>query len=650
MSKPVDTIAAPAAQSSSQKSLIAALVEQMRRHAPFDRMERDHLALMAERFRLGYYAKGEVLIGPGQAPPDRLFVIKQGVVLGEQDVARVEHDSAFWELGPWDSFPLGALLAKRPVASVYRAKEDTFCYELPVEEFRKLLHLSEPFHDFCTRRLASLLEQSKHIIQAQYARTTTEQQSMNSPLSAVIRRSPVSCTADTSVEAVLRTMKGRNIGSMIVADAGDVPTGIFTLHDVLDRVALARLDLSTTIGEVMTQGLITLPPRSYAYEAALAMIRHGIRHVLVTDEETGRLEGVISERDLFSLQKVGLRQISAAIRRAEDVGSLCQSAHDIRQFAINMLAQGVGSEQLTEIISTFNDLLTARVIELTVADMGLDQTPLVGRFCWLALGSEGRYEQTLSTDQDNGIIFELPDGWTADQAREQLLPFARRINESLDKCGFPLCKGGVMASNPPWCLSLEEWRGTFANWIQRGDGPTLLNASIFFDFRPLWGEASLCAALRDWLNGYVVQYRMFLRLMVINALDNRPPLGVVRDFVTRGEGNTLDLKLNGTTPFVDAARVMALYAGSGETGTIPRLRAIGKHWNLEEPEVEGWVESFLYIQMLRLRAQYEKLQRGETMDNNVDPDSLNDLDRRILKESFRQARKLQALMEKSFQF
>jgi CBS domain-containing protein len=649
MSTTVDT-PSPAAQNSSQKSLVAALVEQMSRQAPFDRMERDHLVFLAERFKLGYYAKGEVLIGPGSAPPDRLFIIKQGVVLGEQDVARAEHDTAFWELGAWESFPLGALLAKRPVASVYRAKEDTFCYELPEADFRRILHLSEPFHDFCTRRLASLLEQSKHIIQAQYARTTTEQQSMNSPLSAVIRHSPVSCAADTPMVEVLRTMKGRNIGSMIVAGEDGIPAGIFTLHDVLDRVALARLDLATPIGEVMTQGLITLPPRAYAYEAALAMIRHGIRHVLVTDEETGRLEGVISERDLFSLQKVGLRQISATIRRAADVGSLCQSAHDIRQFAVNMLAQGVGSEQLTEIISTFNDLLTTRVIELTAAEMGLPKTPLADRYCWLALGSEGRLEQTLSTDQDNGLIFEIPDGWTADQVRERLLPFARRVNEALDACGFPLCKGGVMASNPQWCLSLEEWRGTFANWIQRGDGQTLLNASIFFDFRPLYGDASLCDALRHWLNGYVVQYRMFLRLMVINALGNRPPLGVVRDFVTSSDGNTLDLKLNGTTPFVDAARVMALYAGSGETGTVPRLRAIGREWKLEAAEVEGWAESFLYIQMLRLRSQYEQLQSGVPMDNRIEPDALNDLDRRILKEAFRQARKLQALMEKSFQF
>jgi len=350
------------------------------------------------------------------------------------------------------------------------------------------------------------------------------------------------------------------------------------------------------------------------------------------------------------VQKVGLRQISAAIRCAADVDSLCQSAHDIRQFAINMLAQGVGSEQLTEIISTFNDLLTTRVIELTAAEMGLDRTPVAERCCWMALGSEGRYEQTLSTDQDNGLIFETPKGWTPDQVRERLLPFAWRVYEALDTCGFPLCKGGVMASSPQWCLSLDEWRATFSDRIQRGDGQTLLNASIVFDFRPLVGEACLCDVLRQWRNGYVVQYRMFLRRMVINALGNRPPLGVVRDFVTSAEGNTLDLKLNGTTPFVDASRVMALYAASAVTGTVPRLRAIGKHWNLEPAEVEGWAESFLYIQMLRLRSQCEKLQRGEEMDNRIDPDGLNDLDRRILKEAFRQARKLQALMEKSFQF
>jgi len=190
--------------------------------------------------------------------------------------------------------------------------------------------------------------------------------------------------------------------------------------------------------------------------------------------------------------------------------------------------------------------------------MGLPRHRSPDRYCWIALGSEGRLEQTLSTDQDNGLIFEIPTAGRRSGARASTALRAR-VNEALDACGFPLCKGGVMASNPQWCLSLEEWRGTFANWIQRGDGQTLLNASIFFDFRrstarPLCATPCGTGSTATWC-----QYRMFLRLMVINALGNRPPLGVVRDFVTSSDGNTLDLKLNGTTPFVDAARVMALY-------------------------------------------------------------------------------------------
>jgi CBS domain-containing protein len=634
-------------------SLIIALIEQMVRHAPFDRMADEHLLFMAERLSLTYYAQGQILMDPAQGVPNCLLLIKQGVVQGEQDLAQSGRGATFWELNPWESFPLGALLAERPVTSVYRAKEDTFCYELPAADFRTLLHLSEPFHDFCTRRLANLLEQSQLILQAQYTQTATEQQSMNSPLAAILRQAPVSCNATTTVREVLHTLRAKHIGAMVVVDAKGVAIGIFTLQDMLDRVALADLDLATPIHRVMTPGVISLPPQAPVHEAALAMIRHGIRHIVVTDGATAQLVGVVSERDLFSLQKISLRHIGAAIRQAQDVPTLRQAALDIRRFAVNLLAQGVGSEQLTGIISTFHDLLTRRVVELVCTAASMNQSPLAGRFCWIALGSEGRLEQTLATDQDNGLIFEAPEGWTDDQAREWLLPCAQRVNEALAACGFPLCKGGIMANNPKWCLSLDEWRAAFADWIHRGDGRTLLNASIFFDFRAIYGNTALADALRDWLNNYVVQYRMFLRWMVINALGNRPPLGLVRDFITHSDDthrHILDLKLNGAVPFIDAARVMALYIGSRETNTVLRLRALSKPWNLDAATVEGWTQSFLYIQTLRLRTQYDKLRHGQIMDNRIDPNVLNDLDRRILKEAFRQARKLQALMEKTFQF
>ncbi len=625
-------------------SLLLATMDHLQRFAPFSLMERDHLKELVQKLEVGYYAKGEVILSPEQGVVSRFFVIKQGVVQGEQGVVKAQDDNAWLELNEGECFPLGALLSKRGVTSTYRASVDTFCYEMAAADFLEMIQLSPAFQDFCTRRIASLLEQSKQIIQAQYANSSAEQQSLNSPLSGIVRRDPVTCAPDAPVREVLSTMHQLGIGSMVAVEEGK-PVGIFTLHDVLNRVALAQIDLEQPIIGIMSTGLTTLPPTALAYEAALVMAKHGFRHVLVTDN--GKLVGVISEKDLFTLQRVGLRQISATIRNAENIGALKQSAGDIRQLAHNMLAQGVAAEQLTQFISALNDLLTERIIELECAAAGAGDGPLChGGLCWLALGSEGRLEQTLNTDQDNGIIFTVPEGGTADAVRAQLLPLARRINEALDACGFPLCQGDIMASNPQWCLSLDEWKNKFEGWIDHGSPDALLKASIFFDFRPLYGRHQLAHDLRDWLAPRVAGNTRFLHQMAANALRNRPPLGLVRDFVV-GEGNKLDLKFNGITPFVDAARIYSLAAGDTHTHTVQRLRLSAAKLNI--PNADAWVEAFLFIQLLRLRVQHQQSEAGSELSNRIDPDDLNDLDRRILKEAFRQARKLQARLALDYQ-
>ena len=295
-------------------------IDQLMRHAPFDRMERADLSWMLERMRLAYYAKDEVIVSPEQGEVQHFLVIKQGVVQAEQNVADATESDTWMELVEGECFPLGALLASRSVASVYRAGQDTFCYELPVADFHTLLGMSAPFRDFCTRRIANLLEHSKQVIQAQYTQSGAEQQSLTSPLSALIHRAPVTCAPHTSVGEVLQTMHSTRVGSMIAVDVVGRPLGILTLPDVLERIALPQIDLSTPVIKVMTTTLTVLSPQSQAHEAALLMAKHGFRHVLVVENE--RLVGLVSEKDLFALQRVGLRQIGSSIRHAQQLTEL----------------------------------------------------------------------------------------------------------------------------------------------------------------------------------------------------------------------------------------------------------------------------------------------------------------------------------------
>jgi CBS domain-containing protein len=467
-------------------------------------------------------------------------------------------------------------------------------------------------------------------------------------LNDLVKRAPVTCAQSTPLRAALASMREHQVGSILVTDRLQHPVGVFTLRDLRDRVVLAGYGIDDPIGGVMSPRPHCLPLDAPALDAALAMAQHSIRHVVLTDAQ-GRAAGVVSERDLFALQQTGLSRIAAALRGAADLDDLQAAAADIRRLARRLMAQGVGAEQLTRLISELNDQIAQRVIHLALAEADLAGTG----WCWLALGSEGRYEQTLLTDQDNGLLFTVPEGSTAEALRGRLLPVARRVNDWLAACGFPLCKGGVMASNPQWCLSLEEWQHTFGDWIFRGDAPVLLNASIFFDFRPLAGEAALAEALRGWLSQRIRDNRQFLKLMTLNALGNRPPLGFVRDFVLDGEGDfpkTLDLKINGATLFVDAARIFALAAGLGETNTVRRLQQAGAAWKLASEEVQGWVDAFLYLQQLRLRLHQEQLTGGRPMHNHLDPDQLTSLDRHTLKEAFRQAKRLQGRLENFFQF
>jgi CBS domain-containing protein len=620
-------------------SLLQHLAAELLPHAPFSQMTPAHVMQFVAGAAQTYYAPGEVVIEPASGPVQALLCVRQGSVTGRQGLAEM---AGSFEYVAGDLFPVGALLGQRAVTATYTANADTFCLALPAERVQQLAAASPPFADFLNRRVMQFLALSRQAAQAHWATQSLAQQSLEARLSSLPRKTPLACSADTPLASALQQMHERRVGSVLVVDAAMAPLGILTRHDILGRVTLPQRPLSSPIASVMSTPIHTLTVEHTLQDAALVMSRHGIRHLPVT--EGGRVVNIVSERDLFALQRLSLKQISTQLRAAPDEGALRHLAGEIRAFARNLLGQGVQARQITELISHLNDVLTERLVHMVAARRGMDMAAA----CWLAFGSEGRGEQTVATDQDNGLVFASADP-AADRPR--WLALAREVNEALDACGYPLCKGNVMASNPECCLTVDEWQHRFAQWIEHGAPEDLLKASIYFDLRPLCGNLELARELQAMPAREAARVPRFLKQMAQNALRSRAPLNWRGALDTQGvDGREmLDLKLQGTAIFVDAARLFTLAQGLPVLGTRARLEGAAPGLRVAPQEGDAWVSAFEFLQMLRLQVQIGADAAPAGNPNLLDVGSLNDIDRRMLKEAVRIARRLQQRIELDYQ-
>ncbi|WP_343047603.1 putative nucleotidyltransferase substrate binding domain-containing protein [Pseudomonas akapageensis] len=619
----------------------------LQRFPPFNQMENAHLAYLVEQCQLRFFAEGESIIKPSDGPIEHFYIVKQGQVVGERPHTARRGTETTFEIATGECFPLAALLGERATRTEHLAAEDTFCLQLNKPAFIKLFALSSPFRDFALRGVSSLLDQVNLQVQRRAVETLGTQYSLNTRLGELAMRHPVTCGPQAPLREAVKLMHEQQVGSIVIVDEHKTPLGIFTLRDLRQVVADASADFSDPIGRHMTQSPFALSPDATAFDAAIAMTERHIAHVCLIKER--RLCGVVSERDLFSLQRVDLVHLARTIRHASRIESLAALRGEIGQLVERMLAHGASSTQITQIITLLNDHMVCRVIELVLEEKGDPGIP----FSWLCFGSEGRREQTLHTDQDNGILFEARDAAHAAEIRSVLLPLAQQINQSLAHCGFTLCKGNIMAGNPELCLSRAEWARRFAAFIREATPENLLGSSIYFDLRVVWGAEQACEQLRRGILDQVADNRLFQRMMAENALRQRPPVGRLRDFVLTRKGNdkaaTLDLKVQGLTPFVDGARLLALAHGIEANNTLERLRQLVAKEVIDRLDGAAYEEAYHFIQQTRMQQHQLQTRHNLPYSNRVDPDSLNDLDRRILRESLRQAQRLQSSLTVRYQ-
>jgi CBS domain-containing protein len=310
-----------------------------------------------------------------------------------------------------------------------------------------------------------------------------------------------------------------------------------------------------------------------------------------------------------------------------------------------------------QLISEFNDRLASRILDIEWRTHGLDQVDGLS-VCWLVLGSEARKEQPLNTDQDNALIYRVDSSKSEINIRTQLLAFAQNVNRQLDLCGLELCGGGVMAGNPDWCHSLDDWINKIKSWNANAQPESILAATIFFDFRGIWGDLQLEHELRSWLVDFFRGRHRLIHGMAASALGTPSPIGLFSRFLLGSAGaetDAIDLKSQGSRIFVDAARVESLMLGLQHVSTETRLRQVGHLLNIPIGEVDAMVASFVFILRLRLRLHLRglesptaRLTKGEGLSlpqsfsaNNLKPSELNKLERETLREAFKQSRLLQ---------
>lgn len=620
-------------------------MEFLRKYPPFNQMDSAQLAYLVEHCQLRFYAAGESIIKPGDGPVQHFYIVKQGLVVGERPHSARRGSETTFEIASGECFPLAALLGERATRTEHLAGEDTFCLLLGKDAFVRLFAQSAPFRDFALRGVSSLLDQVNQQVQLRAAENLGAQYSLDTTLRELALQQPVACSAATPLRDAVRRMHEQHVGSIVIVDEDERPAGIFTLRD-LRRVVADGESLEQPISALMTQRPFHLPPEASAFDAALAMTERHIAHVCLVEHE--RLVGVVSERDLFSLQRVDLVHLARTIRHAGRIETLVALRSDIRLLVERMLAHGASSTQITQLVTLLNDHTVCRVIELVLEELGDPGVP----FSWLCFGSEGRREQTLHTDQDNGILFEADSPEQAEHMRQRLLPVARRINQRLAECGFALCRGNIMAGNPELCLSRREWAQRFAAFVREATPESLLASSIYFDLRVVWGDEQGCAQLRRQLLADVADNSLFQRLLAANALRHRPPLGRFRDFVVARKGaekDTFDLKEEGLTPFVDGARLLALAHGVEDSSTLRRFAELVRLEVIDAQDGAAYEEAYHFIQQARLQLHQQQAAQDLPLSNRLDPDSLNHLDRRILRESFRQAQRLQASLALRYQ-
>lgn len=596
----------------------------IRQYPPFTELEDDVLDYIVSHIEIAYFRQSTPIISIGSTIKD-LYMIRSGAV----ELSRRKGE-LYNRLSVGDLFGQMGLLTNSKVLFPAVTLEDSLIYCIPEAVFQELYEKYEVFADFVEVDNKTRLRQA--------VKTTVQQDDLStSKIKTLLTRELPFVDSLTSIEQTAQKMAEENISALLILDkkadaleeSDKQLVGIITDRDLCTRVLANGVSPKNPVGSVMSREILTLDHNAYVYEAMTMMLRQNVHHLPILKEK--KPIGIIETTDLVRYQSQNSLLLVNSIFQQNSIDDLVQLSLHVKDSFVRLVNEDANAHMIGTAMSVIGRSFKQRILELAEANYGPPPIP----YCFLALGSMGRDEQLVVTDQDNALI--LDNSFDPDKHDAYFEQLANFVCDALDRCGYTYCTGEIMASNPMWRMTRTEWEECFSDWIDNPNPKALLNASIFFDLDGVYGHLKWADQLNHFIVKKAKNNRRFLACLARNALNRTPPLGFFKSFVMEKDGrhnNSINLKRRGTAPLADVIRVHALAIGSHAKNSFERLDDVIEAKMLPQGRGQDLRDALEFISMVRIRHQAIDVEHGIEPDNNIEPENLSDFERRSLKDAF----------------
>ena len=627
--------------------IVERIYDFLKNFPPFHVLSKDDLMVIAKNVKVIYLENNQYIFKQNDQSHDHFYIVNDGAI----GLYREEYQDLVDKCDEGDIFGLRSLIIKDNYSLSAKAIEESIIYSISSNLLEDIITRNTEANKFLIASFATntrnpYSKKNKGNLFANIDVLQQNKSDFTEALSADYSKNPITCKTETTVKEAAKTMTDKRVGSIIITK-NNKPLGIITDKDLRTKIATGRHLINEKVAEIMSSPVITYPEKITIAEAQIAMLQHKVTHLCITKDGTpdSELVGLLSEHDIIVVRGNNPSVILKEIKRAKTVNDLVSINKKTQHLLKIYLEQKLPVFFVSKIISTINKTITQKVIEFTLNEI---KTVSPTSFAWLALGSQGRSEQLLLTDQDNALIFENVPKEDHQSTKDYFLNFSKMVTKSLHKIGFEYCPADMMASNPKWCLSVNEWKNQFNNWITKPSEKKIMLCTIFFDFDKIYGNDQLVSDMTSSIFHSIHKYEIFLNYLGLNALKNPPPLSFFRNFLVESSGehkDQFDIKAKAIMPLVDAARLLAMAKGIKKiNNTVLRFKKLATLEPQNKDLYETCIDSFKIL--LRFRTT-QGLTHGDS-GRYIDIHSLNKVNRLKLKGCFKPIKDIQELIRVRF--